>query len=102
MDDASHSDEPAGGRSEQPIDPAVAARFRELMETASYQGEETLEGAVMKSRAAMAISCDSKRLTEVRVCLGKDYSFHDCGEIARRTVVAANGNQPSDHAPRAA
>ena len=37
------------------------------------------------SRAAMAVSCDSKRLTEVRVCLGKDFSFHDCAEIARRT-----------------
>jgi ribonuclease T2 len=33
----------------------------------------------------MAIACDSKRLTEVRVCLGKDFSFHDCAEIARRT-----------------
>jgi ribonuclease T2 len=37
------------------------------------------------SRAAMAISCDGKRLTEVRVCLGRDFSFHDCAEIARRT-----------------
>lgn len=37
------------------------------------------------SPAAMAISCDGKRLTEVRVCLGKDFSFHDCAEIARRT-----------------
>jgi ribonuclease T2 len=37
------------------------------------------------SRAAMAISCDGKRLTEVRVCLGRDLSFHDCAEIARRT-----------------
>jgi len=37
------------------------------------------------SRAAMAVSCDSKRLTEVRVCLGKDFSFRDCGEIARRS-----------------
>jgi ribonuclease T2 len=36
-------------------------------------------------RAALAISCDGKRLTEVRVCLGKDFSFHDCPEIARRT-----------------
>jgi ribonuclease T2 len=36
------------------------------------------------SRAAMAISCDNRRLTEVRVCLGKDFSFHDCAEIARR------------------
>lgn len=37
------------------------------------------------SRTAMAISCDNRRLTEVRVCLGKDFSFHDCAEIARRT-----------------
>ena len=37
------------------------------------------------SRAAMAISCDGKRLTAVRVCLGRDLSFHDCAEIARRT-----------------
>jgi ribonuclease T2 len=37
------------------------------------------------SRAAMAISCDNRRLTEVRLCLGKDFSFHDCAEIARRS-----------------
>lgn len=37
------------------------------------------------SRTAMAVACDSKRLTEVRVCLGKDFLFHDCAEIARRT-----------------
>jgi len=36
------------------------------------------------SRAALAVSCDGKRLTEVRVCLGKDFSFHDCHEISRR------------------
>ncbi len=35
-------------------------------------------------RAAMAVSCDGKRLTEVRVCLGRDFSFRDCAEIARR------------------
>ena len=37
------------------------------------------------SRAAMAVSCDRKRLTEVRVCLGKDFSFRDCAETAHRT-----------------
>jgi ribonuclease T2 len=36
------------------------------------------------SRTAMAVSCDRKRLTEVRVCLGKDFSFRDCPEIAGR------------------
>jgi ribonuclease T2 len=36
------------------------------------------------SRASMAIACDDKRLREVRVCLSKDFSFHDCPEVARR------------------
>jgi ribonuclease T2 len=36
------------------------------------------------SRNAMAVSCDGKRLTEVRLCVAKDLSFHDCPEISRR------------------
>jgi ribonuclease T2 len=34
---------------------------------------------------AIAVTCDSKRLSEVRVCLGKDFSFHECAEETRRT-----------------
>ena len=33
----------------------------------------------------MAIGCDKKRLTEVRICLSKELQFRDCGEIARRS-----------------
>ena len=40
------------------------------------------------SRAAVAVSCDGRRLTEVRVCLGKDLSSHDCAEISRRACRA--------------
>jgi ribonuclease T2 len=43
------------------------------------------------SAKAMAVECDSKRLTEVRLCLAKDVSagsgamqFHDCPEIVKR------------------
>ena len=36
------------------------------------------------SRGAIAIACDSKRLSEVRICLKKDFSFHDCAEVTRR------------------
>ena len=36
------------------------------------------------SRASAAVACDSKRLNEVRVCLSKDFSFHDCAEVTRR------------------
>jgi len=33
----------------------------------------------------MAIGCDKKRLTEIRICLSKELNFRDCGEIARRS-----------------
>jgi ribonuclease T2 len=37
------------------------------------------------SPGAMAIGCDAKRLTEVRLCLSKDLHFRDCAEIAKRS-----------------
>ena len=44
------------------------------------------------SSKAMAVECDSKRLTEVRLCLAKEVStgsgtvqFHDCPEIVKRS-----------------
>jgi ribonuclease T2 len=37
------------------------------------------------SPGAMAVGCDAKRLTEVRLCLSKDLHFRDCAEIAKRS-----------------
>ncbi len=37
------------------------------------------------SRAGLSVSCDAKRLKEVRLCLGKDLAFRDCPEVARRS-----------------
>jgi len=41
------------------------------------------------SAKAIAIGCNKKRLTEVRLCLAKDLSnqlqFHDCAEVVRRS-----------------
>jgi len=36
------------------------------------------------SRANLAVACDKKRVTEIRVCLSRDFSFHDCPDVARR------------------
>jgi ribonuclease T2 len=36
------------------------------------------------SRAAVAVTCDTRRLQEVRVCMNKDLGFRDCGEVDRR------------------
>jgi len=33
---------------------------------------------------AIAVTCDSRRLGEVRICLNKDLGFRDCPEIDRR------------------
>lgn len=35
--------------------------------------------------SGMAIGCDKKRLTEVRICLSKELQFRDCAEIAKRS-----------------
>ncbi len=37
------------------------------------------------SASGMAIVCDKKRLTEIRICLSKELQFRDCPEIARRS-----------------
>ena len=36
------------------------------------------------SRGGIAVTCDSKRLNEVRVCLSKDFQFRDCPDVDRR------------------
>jgi ribonuclease T2 len=55
------------------------------------------------SRAGLSVSCDSKWLSEVRLCLGKDLAFRDCPDLARRscqreTIVmpAMRGGRASD------
>jgi ribonuclease T2 len=39
------------------------------------------------SRNSMAIGCDKRRLTEVRICLSRELKFRDCAEIARRSCT---------------
>ena len=36
------------------------------------------------TRDGIAVTCDSRRLNEVRICLSKDLRFRDCQEIDRR------------------
>ena len=37
------------------------------------------------SRAAIAVTCNSTRLGEVRICLSKDLQFRDCADVDRRS-----------------
>jgi ribonuclease T2 len=51
---------------------------------------QAVEDAFVKANPGLtpdglAVECDKKRLTEVRLCLAKDLKFHDCPEIAKRS-----------------
>jgi ribonuclease T2 len=56
-----------------------------IMVTPDEVTEAFLKANPGMPRTAIAIACDSKRLSEVRICLAKDFSFHDCAELTRRT-----------------
>jgi ribonuclease T2 len=46
--------------------------------------EEFVKANPGLSREAISVTCDSRRLQEVRICLSKDLRFRDCAEIDRR------------------
>ena len=66
----------------------ITAEFIELDKPITVKPDDVAEAFVKAnagmSRDAIAVACDSKRLSEVRVCLNKDLSFHDCAEVTRR------------------
>ena len=66
----------------------IPAEYLELSETKVVAPAE-IEDAFVKanpglSNAAIAVTCDSKRLSEVRICMNKDLQFRACEEIDRR------------------
>ena len=66
----------------------IPADFIELDKPVTVKPDDVAEAFVKVnpglSRAQLAVACDSKRLSEVRVCLNKDFSFRDCPEVANR------------------
>ena len=66
----------------------IPAEYLELAETKVVAPAEVEEAFVKAnpglSSAAIAVTCDSRRLSEVRICLSKDLQFRACEEIDRR------------------
>ena len=53
-------------------------------------------------RNGLAVACDTKRLSEIRICMNKDLSFRDCGEVARRSCRRDRVVMPPVRGARAA
>ena len=67
----------------------IPAQFGDLHEPLSVTPAAVQEAFIKAnpglSAGSMAVECDKKRLTEVRICLSKELQFRDCSEIARRS-----------------
>jgi ribonuclease T2 len=67
----------------------IPPRFLDVPSPLTVTPDEVEEAFVTAnpgmSRAAIAVTCDSRRLSEVRICLTKDFRFRDCGENNRRS-----------------
>ena len=66
----------------------IPPEYLELSEAKTVAPAE-IEDAFVKanpglSNAAIAVTCNRKRLSEVRICMSKDLQFRDCEEIDRR------------------
>jgi ribonuclease T2 len=67
----------------------IPQEFLDLTETKTV-APAAVEEAFIKanpglSDGGIAVTCDSRRLGEVRICLGKDLQFRSCEEINRRS-----------------
>ena len=50
------------------------------------------------SRQGLAVACDSTRLTEIRLCMTKDFAFRDCAGVASRACARDKIAMPILHA----
>lgn len=48
-------------------------------------------------QAALAVVCDASRLTEIRLCLAKDFTFHDCPGVTSRACKRDKIAMPGVH-----
>ena len=66
----------------------IPAEYLEVKAILTVTPDEVEEAFVKANpglaRGGIAITCDSKRLNEVRLCLSKDFRFRDCPDVDRR------------------
>lgn len=76
----------------------IPARFHRLNDYTMVSPAEVerafIDANPQLSAGAISVTCDDRRLREVRICMGKDLSFRDCAENERRTCRASRVVMP--------
>lgn len=67
----------------------IPPQFQDVKSYLSVTPEEVEQAFVAAnpglSRTSIAVTCDQRRLSEVRICMTKDLRFRDCADVDRRT-----------------
>jgi ribonuclease T2 len=71
-------------RAQVKIPDAYVELTRALMVTPDEVEEAFVAANPGLSRNGIAVTCDNRRLREVRICLSKEFGFRDCEETDRR------------------
>jgi ribonuclease T2 len=71
-------------RAQVKIPDAYIELSKPTMVTPDEVEEAFVESNPGLSRKGIAVTCDSRRLHEVRICLSKDLRFRDCEDVDRR------------------
>ena len=66
----------------------IPEQFLDVKEPLTVTPDE-VEDAFVKAnlgltRASVAVTCDSRRISEVRICMSREFQFRDCPEIDQR------------------
>lgn len=66
----------------------IPDQYLEVKEPLTVTPDEIEEAFVKAnpamSRGGIAVTCDSKRVSEVRICISREFGFRDCPDIDRR------------------
>lgn len=76
----------------------IPAQFQDVKAPLAVTPDEVEEAFVAANpgltRNAIAVSCDRTRLSEVRICMTREFRFRDCGEVDRRACRAGKLTMP--------
>jgi ribonuclease T2 len=66
----------------------IPERFLDVKEPLTVTPDEVEEAFVKANpgltRASIAVTCDTRRVSEVRICMSREFQFRDCPEIDQR------------------
>lgn len=77
----------------------IPAEYLELATPITVSPAEVAEAFIKANPGLalgqLAVTCDKARFREIRICIAKDFSFRDCGEVTKRACQLEKMSMPA-------